>query len=536
MKRRTKGFILAVAACSTLAAPHAVLAAAPFPTLHNDNPSGVAGDWYHGATPPNVDLSKPVVLFVQGLHNRIDTTWVRADGNGFYDAAYSQGYRTAFVNFQDADVGGGSNWANGQILANTIQKVRAHYGVDKINIVAYSKGGIDTNTALVHYGAAPYVNVVHQVATPNLGSGLADMSYGFFTWWLAAIIGMRDDATYSLQTSYMANFRAQTDSLPANGLTRTYLSYGTGNDGLFSITWWGQEALLPSASDGAVTVPSALGYPHGVLSFKNNGTQALSHYTMIDANKTWKYIQPKLTTASFAGVRAGMTAAGTDLFAMSPAPESSSSILRGGAVDGRVQDQFELESGIGKISLDVMTASAGTKVKLLAPSGRVYEPVQSSGAAVEGALFAKAVHNSLEIAAPEKGEWKVLLEGENDAYFLMANVEGGMQASVKANRKVLNKHSKTLDLAIDLGGAKGDLAKSKPAKLTKSTKQGKVQKIADVSLRRDAGGSLLANLAVPSEPGVYNLTFDITGTRADGESFTRTLTYNFAVTDESGNL
>jgi len=533
MKRTMKHLFIAVAVSGALATPHAVLAAAPSPTLQDDNPAGSAGDWFVGATPPNADPSKPVILFVQGLNSNIGT-WTQADG--YYEAAYNQGYRTAFVHFQDATGPGGSMWTNGQILAGVINKVRAYYGVDKVNIVAHSKGGIDTNTALVHYGAAPYVNVVHQVATPNLGSGLADVAYTSWAGWLAGLIGQQSDATYSLQTSYMANFRAQTDGLAANGLTRTYLSAGTGNDGYLSMTFFGQGILSPYESDGAVTVPSAYGYPHGVVSFKDNGLEKLSHGAIVLASKTWKYVQPKLTTASYAGLSTGMTAAKGSLFLPEAAPEVSNTILRGGAVNGSVQDSFELESKLGQVSVDVMTSSHETNVRLVSPSGKVYEPKQTVGGTANGeAIFGKATHNNFEIQSPEQGSWTLQLDGDSDGYFMVANIEGGAKAAVKGSKKVMKGHNKTLDLALSLNGAQASLDKSS-AKLTKATKQGKVQKLAGISLRQDSQGALLANFATPTEPGVYNVSFDVVGVNADGESFTRTVTYNFAVTDENGKL
>jgi len=536
MARKLITLATATTLLAGLVAPSAALAAAPAPMLHNDNASGNAGDWYTGAVPANVDYSKPVVLFVQGLHSNYGT-WVRGDGSGFYDYAYNNGFRTAFVQLTDADGGGGTPWTNGQMLANVINKVRAYYGVNKINIVAHSKGGIDTNSALIHYGAAPYVNVVHQVATPNRGSELADLSYGSWTWWLGALLGQQDDAVYSLQTSWMANFRTQSDSSSANSLTRTYLSAGTGDDGLFSATWFG-HAVLPGDDDGAVATYSAWGHPHGVASFQDNGTEKLSHGNMVLGAKTWKYVQPKLTTASFAALGTSKTASKADLLMPEYGlgeMETSNKILRGGAVNGQVQDRFSLESGLDAVNLDVMTAQAATKVKLVSPSGKVYNAMQQQGAA-GSFLFANAVHNTFSVAKPEQGEWQVVVEGANDAYFLLADLAGGSKATVKANKKVLNSKTDTVDLSIKLDGVALNGKQAKKAKLTKSNKSGKVEQLTTIDLRTDSTGNLLASLATPGEAGVYNLSFDLEGTNAAGEVVHRSVNYNFAVTDGNGKL
>ncbi|TGU79055.1 alpha/beta hydrolase, partial [Mesorhizobium sp. M00.F.Ca.ET.186.01.1.1] len=107
--------MLAAATLTTaLVCPTVASAAAPAPVLHDDNPNGHFGDWYTGAVPPNASNSKPVILFVQGLHSTYNT-WYTTDG--FYDAAYNAGYRTAFVQLKDADGTGGNMWTNGAKLA-----------------------------------------------------------------------------------------------------------------------------------------------------------------------------------------------------------------------------------------------------------------------------------------------------------------------------------------------------------------------------------------------------------------------------------
>jgi triacylglycerol esterase/lipase EstA (alpha/beta hydrolase family) len=439
--------IAAAAVLSTLALPQAAMAAAPAPTLINDNPSGKFGDWYVGAIPPNVDYNKPVILFVQGLHSDY-TTWYNSDG--FYDAAYNEGYRTAFVQLKDADGGGGSMWTNGSTLANVINKVKNYYGVSKINVIAHSKGGIDTQTALVHYGAYPYVNVVHQLSTPNLGSELADMCYSTWTWWLAELMGQRDDATYVLQTSYMDYFRSITDGLPENNYTRTYESGGTGDDGFFSATYY-SRAFLPGEDDGAVAIYSAFGLPNGYYGFTDNGSERLSHTKMRWASKTWWQVKPRLTTTSYYGVN-GSALASTSYMSKKAVDETSANIMRGGAINGHAVDTFTLESGVSA-NVDVMTSKTDTKVKLVSPSGKVYEPKQVYGVANQReVLFADAVHNTFSIEG-EKGTWTVVAEGESDAYFMLATVDGGAKAKVKANKKVLRK-GEGLDLAIDLQGVK----------------------------------------------------------------------------------
>src|SRR5579875_2163945 len=60
----------------------------PAPELHIVNPNGRAGNWYTGAVPADGGLSKPVLVFVQGLHDTA-TEWFQ---NGMYTVAYNNGY------------------------------------------------------------------------------------------------------------------------------------------------------------------------------------------------------------------------------------------------------------------------------------------------------------------------------------------------------------------------------------------------------------------------------------------------------------
>jgi pimeloyl-ACP methyl ester carboxylesterase len=114
---------------------------------------GTPGTWYVGATPPNADYSKPVLLFVHGKGSCAQTWWGQTTYHGtndMYTYAYNNGYRTAFVDLY----GDKTMWDNGSLLNGLIDTIRGYFGVSKLTIVAHSKGGVDSNAALVHFGAA----------------------------------------------------------------------------------------------------------------------------------------------------------------------------------------------------------------------------------------------------------------------------------------------------------------------------------------------------------------------------------------------
>ncbi|MDV7392659.1 hypothetical protein RZS08_14930, partial [Arthrospira platensis SPKY1] len=62
-----------------------------------------------------------------------------------------------------------ANWAE------LFHEVRSQLGVEKLNIIAHSMGGLDMRYAITHLGLAPYVESLTTVATPHHGTVLADL-------------------------------------------------------------------------------------------------------------------------------------------------------------------------------------------------------------------------------------------------------------------------------------------------------------------------------------------------------------------------
>ena len=165
MARGLAAALIAAALAGGVVAPAAAGAGPPAPQPAGGPQAGAPGTIYYGATPPGGGGALPVLVFVQGLHGQANTWWT--NGNDMYSDAYYAGFRTAFVDLTDAGGTGGSIWANGQMLAGQLASITTHYGVSSVNVVAHSKGGLDSNSAIVHYGAAPKVQTLYQLASPN---------------------------------------------------------------------------------------------------------------------------------------------------------------------------------------------------------------------------------------------------------------------------------------------------------------------------------------------------------------------------------
>ena len=62
----------------------------------------------------------------------------------------------------------------GRELAMRIKEICEQTGCGKVNIIAHSKGGLDTRMAIAKYGAGPYVASVSTINTPHRGCEFAD--------------------------------------------------------------------------------------------------------------------------------------------------------------------------------------------------------------------------------------------------------------------------------------------------------------------------------------------------------------------------
>lgn len=119
---------------------HGQVSTKELPPPSNDT---TPGTWFLGTAPPDADLNKPPVVFVQGLNSQAQSWWGETAYHGLndmYETAYNHGYRTAFVQLYDAGGNPSSPWDNGKLLAQMLDEIYHHFG-QKVNIVAHSKGG-----------------------------------------------------------------------------------------------------------------------------------------------------------------------------------------------------------------------------------------------------------------------------------------------------------------------------------------------------------------------------------------------------------
>nr|WP_205187963.1 hypothetical protein [Metabacillus iocasae] len=469
-----------------------------------NDPSGIPGQWYLGDTPASIDPAKPPIVFVHGFNSSSKTWW---ENNDMYQTAYQNGYQTAFI-----DVHPDKNmWTNGPLLSTKLREIYNHFGGKKLVVVAHSKGGIDTQNALVHQGAYPYVSNLITLSTPHHGSQLADLAYSSWTSWLSGILGSKNDATYSLQMAYMKNYRTQTDSHANLYRNPIYTFGGTSWGGFGSALYWGGVYLNSyGKNDGAVTVTSSrLPYATEVR------VSSWDHSSIREGRSTFSLFKPYLTSTQAASFVASSFAEASA--SLDEEAEDSNEIHRGGQFKKQATQTFTIEDGTQQIDVDWLTDQKMDDVQLVSPSGKVHsKPARSKD---EG-IFKGAHHHMFQVASPEAGTWKVEVKHKKAAYLMSVNITSALNEDVHLESVTPSSlevtHTENKIQQID-----GDI---------KITKNGKTinKQFKNMNKKQKIAASF-------TEEGVYNITLDVKGTTKNGKSFERTLVKSVYV-DRNGKV
>lgn len=502
--------------------------APPAPTVVDDgagimgsgSPGGSPGTWYVGATPPNLDLTKPVLVFVHGKGGSAQGWWGSTTYHGtndMYTYAYNNGYRTAFVDLYPE----ASMWDNGALLTQLLDRIAAHFGVSQVTVVAHSKGGVDANAASVHYGAAPRINRVVTLGTPHWGTPLADMAYSTWTWWLAALLGENTDATYVMRTGYMDWFRSVTDNRDPSVPYYTLSGYKCGP--FLSALWYGCVAI-GGEDDGVVPIWSAR-KPGGI----HLKTGYWDHDEIRMGSRTWATFSPQIRTAALpevlaegaalAAAKGGPTGDGT------PGRQAMGNvILRGGEVTGTAAGQpFPVESGVRKVTFMFYASGPDFVATLTGPDGALHE-VTMQGQVDASEIFGGAWVGAIEVDDPAAGSWDLsTVAPDQTGYLMIAALDGDLEAKLDRGAGTSQPGGKR-PLAVSLAGA----ARVKGSQVAAEAHLDGVQPYGRPVFAK-SGGVHRATLNLPAQPGIHNLTVTVTGTLDDGSAFERTLVSNFAV-------
>ncbi|MCI0765108.1 hypothetical protein [Bacillus sp. TL12] len=479
------------------------------------------GDWFLGEKPLNYDENRPPLVFVQGRNGSADSWYgktVYHDVNDMYDYAYRAGYQTVFVQLYDAaGKGSASQWDNGKLLAAKLEEIYNHFG-KKVNIVAHSKGGIDTQAALIQYGANRFVGKVITLASPHYGSNLADLSYSWWAGWLASLLGQRDDGTYSLQTGEMAQFRSVIDNNPNAKLNRYYTVAGTSWGPIFSALSLGGLYLSAYGSNDGLVNEWSTKLPYGTHLFTDS---RFDHDDIRKGSAVFSRIESYLRTSTATSVPS-YTLNHNREFVDNLNTTSNQTILGGELEPNKWIDQTIAIDAKTEGVISVLTASSEVKIQLISPSGKVYTNEDSkSTVGDETSYFKGASIRTFKINQMEIGEWhvKIMTSHEKDAYMVVSEYQQEapftlkMPGKIKTNKAEFQLKSSTkesikqenLSLNVRVVDREGNLV----------SQSNQLQKFDE--------NTFTGSLHHIKKSGVYNVTIDIKGINPGGKAYTRTI-------------
>lgn len=476
-----------------------------------------AGNIYYGQTPPNYREGSPVIVFIHGYSSRASTWW---DGNNMYSKAYNDGYRTAFVSVNpDKDM-----WVNGQLFNNMLGTITNHFSINKVVVVAHSKGGLDTDAALVHYGGHTKVDRVITFSSPHFGTPLADLAQSGWVSWLSSVFGQVNDATNSLQTGYASYFRSQTDNHPNRPKTnfRTVGAWGYG--GILTVPgWylnWNGGGRRNGGNDGVVPYHSTKRPNSTVLhSGYGNQTTNLDHSEVHKGTYMWATVKNNLPY---------------NLYKTTGKPVEDVITNPNAVIESRVQvlssektsRNFMVEEGVTETNLDIHHLEANEEFVIIAPNDEKVSPkfVRLSEKAND---LIGGFATTLTIENPQVGTYSIEAQG---AFVALVTANEGVSLRMTSDlndKKFVYDVGETINLNIELINQMG--INTKEAKvtgvMTLTSNDVKSQKAVVLEFKQN-GGQFTASVNDELEEGIYSIAI-----QAENGNFSKSLVTSIAVVD-----
>lgn len=476
---------------------------------------------HYGLTPPN-SSSKPVVVFVHGYASNASVFYTGDDN--MYKDVYQDGYRSAYVSLTpDKHI-----WTNGNMLADIIERICLHYGVNDVVLVGWSKGGVDSDAALVHFGANARVSEVFTLSTPHHGTYLAELANSWLLSLVNIIFMQNNDATRSLTRGYMSYFRSVTDGHPANNTGFTTLG-GWGNgplnrldipQGILHLNGGskasgGNDGVVPYSSSKRPGGSELFGGQYkaygwfGIPYYPGPSQTKLDHFEVTRGGKVWPFIKGTLNGT----LRTAMNPTPPDYDAGTTVSSNGQLVTSAGGNDG-----FVIEEGAETVAIRLLGGdmelpqirNADGQLCLLTPVG---ERVWQMEPAPAGKYLIEA----------KKGE----------QFAVLVSVENGPELVLNTPTSLV-KAEDALQFEIDLEGLKKDFPQDlEVTGILHRTQLLDLQSAEGASttvdfqpqvlrFRRD-GNRFLADAAADLPAGVYSLTVS-----AQSPEIARTLVSSFA--------
>lgn len=477
-----------------------------------------AGNIYYGATPSNLRAGSPVIVFIHGYSSRA-STWF--EGNDMYTRAFNDGYRTAFVSVNpDKDM-----WVNGQLFSTMLGTITNRFGVNKVVVVAHSKGGLDTDAALVHYGAHTRVERVISLGSPHYGTPLADLAQSGWVSWLSSVFGQVNDATYSLQTGYASYFRTQTANNPNNSKAK-FRTVGAWGYGLLlavpgAYLDWNGGSAFAGGNDGVVTYKSSK-RPNSttLLSGFGNSKTNVNHLEVSQGKYMWATIKSNLPY-TLSKVEAKPTENEKE-YNPNAIIESKVQVLS----SEKTSRNFMVEEGVTQTMLDIHHLKANEEFSIIAPNGQKITPtILRDSEKVNDFLGGFAT--TVTIENPQVGTYSI--ESKSAFVALVTANEGvGLRMTSDLNdNKYYYNVGETINLNVSLLNEKGINTQGTKVTgvMTLTSNDVKSQKAVVLEFKQDAG-QFIATVNEKLNEGVYSISI-----QAENGNFSKSLVTSIAVVD-----
>lgn len=485
---------------------------------------------HYGRVPANSG-SKPVLVFIHGYVSSAPV-WFEGRDNMYADL-YRDGYRSAYVS-----VGPNKHmWTNGNIIAKAVDKITSHYGVNKVVLVGWSKGGVDVDAALTHFGAHKKVSQAFTLSTPHNGTSIAELAHSVLLG-LVNIIFMQDnDGTRALQRGYMDYFRSVTDPSPNNVTPFTTLG-GWGNGPLNRLD-------IPQTILHGIDGPRRDGGNDGVVPYNSSrrpgGTELFSgqrkEYYWWGG---WHYPGPSQTNLDHFEVTRGITwpyikaaVQNNGNFSM-PTKSVSDSYNPNTVVNSQMQilattkgeQTLFIEPGVESVTLITGQKRENSKLSFTNAQGQSIRLTSASTELIGG----KSVKNTYKLEGLTAGAYK--LESD-EAFVAVAMFDKGTEATLtrlenKRTYAPKDEINWSLELKDGNGKAINDALVTGVAIRTSTLEAAPVEGAEPMAVAfKQVDGRYVATLKGNKQPGIYSITVT-----AKAKNATRTVVSSLAVTGE----
>lgn len=194
---------------------------------------------------------------------------------------------------------------NGEYLVGRIREVLEQTGAEKVNIIAHSKGGLDSRYAISQLGAAPMVASLTTICTPHHGSKTVDWLMGLPEWMIRSVsntadrifrrLGDQHPDTYKVIRTFTTDIaeKFNEDTPDAEGIL--YQSYACVMKHPFSDPFLWISNLVVNKIEGendGLLPPDAVKWGNFKGIIRSAGNRGFSHLDEIDLRRRPLYRKP----------------------------------------------------------------------------------------------------------------------------------------------------------------------------------------------------------------------------------------------------